>query len=572
MSNLLTPTCAFPTPCHNAAMLSPPPKPRHYLLTKTLFIVGLSLFVWLGVDWLTAIQPTYVLTFPNHGSFGPEIRSDLWQFHAKPADSDEKYLLIQRRCFPTKQHLTTEVHDLHTGKLIVSHHELLSDRLKSIVDYEPWELANADGDIYLIGMGRSDSKTTCNAICQWNILTNQGRVILQDREGSWLTLSDDGSTALIESSLSPLLPSVMGYPGWANTFSLMMLADDGNRMNKLGPVLCRTFSVPELKLRSSFVLPSPCGLMMQHISHDGRYLLLGQPCIPPDFSFSEGAFSLDAKPLQPSGLQVYDLATGQLKQHIADHPGETAYFNYTDRRSNLTEVLLEKDPYQKKKVSSVDQDDDPEIEFLGKRLREHQLAYYHLPGNRWADLDGDRVISCVNSQSKERVLTKDSSTGNWRVWDIDNDGTSRLFRTLTSTLTDAARLIQGSNQLAFIRESYVRWPKWLRPIGEKFPSIRDQIQRSSFHLVFYEYSTDTELGKYRVPAEEGIHSTTTSISSRGNYLVLATTNKEEHTVAVFSLPVKAWSPWWARSAGLLTGLVAFILLIRRTRGNADATI
>ncbi|MFT3879750.1 MAG: hypothetical protein QM703_08825 [Gemmatales bacterium] len=500
------------------------------------------------------------------------MRSDRWQFHAKPADSHEKYLLVQRPCFPTKQHLTTEVHDLNTGRLIVSHQELLSERLKSIVDYEPWELANADGDIQLIGMGWSDNKTTCNAICQWNILTNKGRVILQDRDGWWLTLSNDGSTALIESSLSPLMPSVMGYPGWANTMSVILLADDGNRMNKLGPVLCRTFSVPELKLRSSFVLPSPCGLMMQHISHDGRYLLLGKPCIPPDFSFSEGAFSLEGKPLQPSGLQVYDLHTGQLKQHIADHPGVTDYFNYTDRLSNLTEVVLEKDPYQKKKVRRIEQDDDPEIEFIGKRLREYEVAYYHLPGNRWADLDGDRVISCVNSQSMERVLTKDSSTGNWRVWDIDNDGTTRLFRTLTSTLTDEAKLIQSSNQLAFARESHVRLPKWLRPIGEMFPSIRDQIQRSSFHLVFIDYSTDTELGKYKAAVGDGFYTSDTSLSSRGNYLVLATTNKEEHTVAVFSLPVKAWSPWWARCAGVVTGLLVFLLLLRSSTRNTRASI
>ena len=537
---------------------------------KTLFALVLGVITWWFVDSLTSLKPDYTLSFPNHGELATDRNAYLqtWSFNLKALDTHDNYLVIERPNVPDDHFIATEVRDLRTGRLLVAHHEDFTERLESLVDYplsQTRQLANEQGALFQVGEYQSRDVFKRDSVCEWNLLTNKKRIIKTPLPGTRYLLNRDGSKLITITCLSPSISSVIGPPGWANCFPL--LADPNNDFHKLGPVLVRVYSLPALTLNNSFSLPSPCGLSITCAIPDGSGLLIGCSEMNPSNLFDTLDFSA-IQALHPKGLAVYDLTNGQLRHRIADHPGvSSAFFSWDDWGRNLAEITLKNDPYQKQsapKINVNDEDDNGEkIDELIHRLRDYSVAYYHLPSNRWIDVDGDRATSVVSSNRHDRILSKDKSSDNWRVWEVGPDGKTTQLNWVTCQLGDQPKLIHNSDQLIFIRESHLRLPQWLRTAGEKFRSIQSWIERSSFRLVFYDYLQNRELGFYKLGTNKP---STPIISPQGNSLILESHDEVEHTVAVFSLPVNAWSPWWARCAALL---VSLFLLFLSLRGRAS---
>lgn len=543
-----------------------PPKRKQLGLLNIMLALALGASTWWCVDSLLSIKPDYTLRFPNRGEL-QDNRNEYkpsFPFRGQCADVDEKYLIIQ---IPNDRSvsITTELYDLPTGRLIASHPETLGERLASPVDYSlPHQLANANGCLTLFAIGMSANSSTEYAVCEWNLLTNKRRILKPHVPGTSYLLSPNGSKLIATTPLSPFMPSLMGPPHWANLLPLKLLADSENDIHRVGPLLVRVYSLPDVNLMSSFVLPSPCGLSIIEITPDGSGLLIGQAAMVNHYFETLNRNSIQV--FQPQGLAVFNLANGHLRQRIADHPGEILEFYSTELSPNLIHADLENDPYQKQKVINSEVNkvpkDEVQIEELVHRVRERQVAYYHLPTNQWINVDGDRAFAAASSSQADRILSQDKSTDNWRVWEIDRKGSSTQLSWLTCQLGNDVKLLDASNQLTFIRTQYSQLPKWLQELRGRLGSLLDRFARPSFSVVFYDYMRDRELGVYRLGSCEPSR---LNKSAKGNYLILNSTNETEHEVAVFSLPVKAWSPWWARSAGFLVGALVFYwwLVVRR---------
>jgi len=550
-----------------------PPKRKRLSLLNITLALALGTIIWWCVDSWLGIKPDYLLRFPNRGEL-PNDRKGYktpFSFYAQAADVEEKYLVLQRPNFPGAQVITTELRDLRTGHAIVSHQETLHERYNSIIDYSmPHELANANGSLILMAMEKSSDTFKGYSVCEWNLITNKRSVLVPYAPGTWFHLREGVSKLVATTILSPFMPSIIGPPGWANLFPLAVLADTVTDFHKSGLVLVRVYSLPDTTLSQSCVLPAPCGLSINVITPDGSGLLVGSAVMSPANIFDTLDFDAIQR-LQPKGLAVYDLASGQLRQRIADHPGEVSYFHqWCDLGGNLVEVILKNDPYQKviAPKKEMKEENEERIEELVHRVREHQVAYYHLPTNRWLNLDGDRALSIVSSNQFDRMFSHDKSTDNWRVWQINRDGASTQLSWLSCQISNDAQLLDASNQMAFIRVRYGHLPRWLQDVKGTLRTVLYWFERPSFSLVFYDYLQDRELGAYRLGSNEPGK---LMKSANGNYLILNTTNETEHEVAVFSLPVKPWSPWWARSAGIVTGLLVLLLLFRSSIRNTRAS-
>jgi hypothetical protein len=147
--------------------------------------IAIGLVAWWGLGNLLSPKPLYSLRFPHNDWLQrPDKPWDGFFFLAQPIDRGEKFLLIQRPGVPSAQSLMTEIRDLRTGQLIVSHHESVEERLGSVVDYSPWypnyqpdPLADGEGNIFLVPGARTNHKENEFKLCRWNLLNNTRQLV-----------------------------------------------------------------------------------------------------------------------------------------------------------------------------------------------------------------------------------------------------------------------------------------------------------------------------------------------------------------------------------------------------------
>jgi hypothetical protein len=499
---------------------------------------------------------------------------------AQPLDRDEHFLLVQRPSYPSSQSITTEVRELSTGRLIVSHQETIEERLHSPVDYSPWydsdkvdPLADGEGNLFLVPAGLTEHDENKYKLCRWNLLNNERQLMKTPSDGS-LALSKDGATLLAMRPTTPLFPSFLPPTNWATVLNSLLALDERNDINRLGPCFCQVFALPSNQLQARFVMPSPYGAGAPRLSNNGLLIIFANTGIWPVFS-PEKALS-SPMTLKPRGLSIFDSTSGRLVAQIADHPGTINWIE-TEIGPNLIEVNLREESEPMKRQAKERRQQAAlkwrlDEGFLGRLSAESSMAYCHLPSGRWLAIGDEEVHDAASGLTPNTIRLLSTEWDSQRMWtrEVSEQAHTQVLETHSGEklyrqggYPYKPRLVPRSNQFALLRTNQLLPLDWSNWIGDKIPGLQRFLTSTSVELVFRDFVLHREIGSVTFAGPEVNN---IKISTKGNYLVHDADDGNQRKVVVFALPVSDWSSWWARSAGIVAFMASFAVLFRlRTR-------
>jgi hypothetical protein len=531
-------------PCHNA------PMPR--LCVRRVFLATLlALAAWWGIGACLAIRPLYTLCFPIHETEKRVNYPPTREFAIRSFDREGRYLLIELPVGNGRDFAHWEVRETATGRVITT------------IDLPAQALRDDQGLGSALGRGRwfaSDGTISFlepepdgKGVWQQNVFTGERRRLGAVPPAGEFVFSRNGSTLLLYDDVSPLhLLSLSAQPALA-TANLLALPNDDSHPRWCR---CRVWSLPDVRQRFTTWLPSPVSEVWERMgieyplpSHDGTWL----PVSHHDPNVN-GTSILDPKLApQRDRLRIVNCITGGFL--------EVPFPAFLGRFFAGPGSFVSAEGWVRQGGDS--------------RLH-REFFYFHVPNGPWFQRTKGDFILHSDPLDVGKGITRFAEYHRNRdiveIRDISPEGVTALT---AAVRTDYLHL----NKLALVPErSYLvlqgggrsRLPDWLVTWLTKIPYVRAEIERVHVHRVLMDYSTGQEL--WRTTYEPTVH-TSFLVVGPGRYLVTSHREDDDHVVNVVALPIKPWSRWWARAAGLIVFVVVLLALRRRAvRSHRNATL
>lgn len=559
-------------------------KPRRRWGWRILLVIITALATWWGLGWYLSPRPVFSLRYPDKGSLfenGEKDGNEIAGFGLVPFDREGKMLLVQRPNIPTTGMVTNEVIELATGRIIAAH-SITQQELKDsetrgypqlsfrVHDGEP------NGDIIVDGYSKvANSDEYCRSLWSWNVITNQKRRIKVYPPGVYIEISRDGSTLLEKSHVSPVLLTALAPSGLPSSLTAILLA--GQEVYQgLGIAVCRVNSLPDLSLRSTIRIPPPFSLSHLELSEDGRWLILRDGTLPNGMMSPlkktilhiqgniGGITKYNQSIRLPREMRIYETQTGTLWHKESDYTGVLGAGFFSSGSGSGLLIGINQEPYELDTAENLPMAD--RIKAVKKQVNQiaqENHSVLHIPSHTWIAVkscDPVTISQFADSKRPDIVRWIRSSPLNSDedpIRETDNKGVTQTLATFDSGWRP--ELLKNSSQLVALLNTPLPLPDWLSDFLRKNQTLADWLDEDRTELMVYDYLTKKVLWRKTIGREDR---SPYFLTSAQNYLVLQQTIDQEYVLTVLALPVKFWPPWWARSAGLLLAILAWMLLFK----------
>ena len=549
-------------------------KPR-WTRWRWLLALLLGVGTWWGVGWWLYPKPYLHIQrsiIPNKVSSDqkskksdePEIEvpgeRNFIHFQASILDTAGKYLYIEEVAAPGPRHY--EVIDLQTKQLIVRHtvaelrdawhlHDDENINLASpngikhircewpapepefIPEVKVTQKGNVTYTVLEDGPVRIGGFPTAPQLWEWNVLKNENKLLRKFSQETTIKISYDGGTLLEIERITPFMPSLL-LPGSLQNV-LSGLVEKKLHCNDLA--VMRIWSLPQLALQCSLVLPWMDRQANAELSSDGAYLII--PDAETAFGFTSATkvktesgfyvhhkrpgntfggsfFGREGYASTPLQIRVYDTQTGRLWWNYKD--GSAVFFRHEDHNTKLTRFI-------------------PEID-LEKQSREVLLhlptkqSFQSLATNSMATLDSGHIQFTENKLEEDAVheIHVIDANGHQHRLGISHDEVPLLIPNTQQYL------IQRDNSLSWIHDL----SGWLHS-RQWFSSWNPAIV---FNIKVVDYANNRNLWRFS-------SSNHTEITLTEHWLIVTEIDEGHFEIFLYALPFPSWSPWWARIAGIL---------------------
>ena len=174
----------------------------------------------------------------------------------------------------------------------------------------PWSGAN--GVAYVQGTVTSSEVDSQGCLWEWNLITNQKRLLDLYQDNCSLFPSRDGTT-LVKHTRIPLSPFQALIPGSLLGVVANELINDrwyhfSAPRPRVGVSIWNTWSLPEKSMRETIILPSYFDRSSYHLSDDGRWLVFYDEFFESDMV----EVIEDKRHAQQDRIRIFDTHTGKL--------------------------------------------------------------------------------------------------------------------------------------------------------------------------------------------------------------------------------------------------------------------
>ncbi|HQR43769.1 MAG TPA: hypothetical protein PLX97_13840, partial [Gemmatales bacterium] len=379
---------------------------------------------------------------------------------------------------------------------------------------------------------------------EWNVHTGATRLIREYPINTTLSLSQDGTT-LLEVERRPMLsPSQLLPPSLTNVLAGQAVAS----LHLEDLALHRVYSLPAMELRCTLIKPWIYRQGRGELSPRGEYLIFDDVVLPFCFTSPLKITTGEQRPESslreivtyttvPHGVSIYRTRDGSL---LAERHEPDLYLRFVALGDEQTLLFLP----------------------LGSTARqERKDQVIHAPSQRWLD----KPVYFASPLSQGQLHASGERRNNHSTaYAIDLQGVVSAVGTI---IGDEPFLLPGVPHYIRRREYKplsaiplpASWEEWLRqsPLFEKW-------FRTYTQLEVVDYTSQRVLLKLR-----DIDSSFLQYRFSDRWLVCWSENLQTMRVEVYALPIRAWSVWWARSAGLIVLLLALWGLCRPRVSNAQ---
>ncbi|MFT3881937.1 MAG: hypothetical protein QM703_20065 [Gemmatales bacterium] len=549
-----------------------------------LLVIIIALVTWWGLGWYLSPRPVFTLHYPDKGSLfenGDKDGNELAGFGVVPFDREGKLLMVQRPNVPDTGLVTNELIELRTGRVIAAH----SIGQQELKDSETWGYpqlsfrvhdGEPNGDIVIDGYTKVGDEY-CRCLWSWNAITNQKKRIKVYPPDVDISISRDGSTLLEKSHVSPILLTALAPSGLPSSLTAILLA--GQEMYQgLGIEVCRVYSLPELTLRSTINIPPPFSLSHVELSSDGRWLLLRDGTLPigmmsplkKTILHIQGNIGGMTKYNQsirlPRELRIYETHSGNLWHRETDYPGYLS--NEIGMFGILSGPLLTivQEPYELESALELPMPERIKaVKEQASQIAQKQRSVLHIPSRTWITVKPNHpsfTSQVIDSRRPEIVRWIRSplfSAEGELIQETNNQGVTQTLATFDKPGWQP-QLLKNSSQLVAFHASPLPFPDWLSDLLRKNQTLADWLDEDRTEIIVYDYLTKNVTWRKTIGREDR---SPYYLTSAHNYMIVQQTIDQEYVLTVLALPMKYWSPWWSRAAGLIMGFLAFWILFNR---------
>jgi hypothetical protein len=526
---------------------SPTPARRRLTFMRVLLAIVLGLAAWWGVGWWLSPRALWTLRLSARPSSlarpAPKYAVN-FDGLAVPLDQMGRYLFVVPPYPAGVATYSSQIHDMATGK-VLGHREFPAEEMKSpYLGVGPLAhgQALADQDGSLVDL-RDHPEHPESRIRLWkdNLISGQQSLLKAWPTAEGLHINRDG-TCLVELRELPTLSLLATLPRQALTVGVVLAAD--GTVCPPQPILARSWSLPDLRLQCSFVIPARNRYPEVILSSDGNWLVVA------------GASNRLANLVLRAGwrragdeeILVYDLNSGAMRVVVLPEgvPPDYALAEGSDC------VRIRPTP------PSGARDWDDRWDNPSARTRR-----LHLPSCLWMGQGMTWPAEATSAEplggNEYRFATYSSDQERLTIWKVTPGTNPQVLRELQGVRTTirSIRLIPNSNQAVLIPYTrvglYEPFRQWLRSW-----LVLDWLDWQGEAAIM-----DLRTGEimWRSPYRGTNGPCSLELAPGGKQLLDVRSSAGKLSVNVLALPVANYSPWWSRTAGLL--IAALVLVARR---------
>ena len=439
----------------------------------------------------------------------------------------------------------------------------------------------SNGVTYVHGTAGNTGEDPPRCLWEWNLVTDKKRQLHHPGRDACYT-SRDGST-LVEQVRFPLSPFQALFPGSIlGTITSEMIVNRWFSFDpapNIGIAYWHFWSLPEKTKRCTIIVPTYFQQMSHNLSNDGRWLILYDDFVDSDEGDPEQASDPSkvrtpaAPPPSPKTIKVYDTHTGKLWCEIPAPP------EFHEHKPFLSSGFSSIYPVPRDQEESNGANGRKKPEPRATRRFRHSLSsstmvqrdnnyrYFHIPSKTWLDFEDEstwfREVPSGSDGITQWLHT--SPHAHFKIVTTDQQGKTRSSLVVDNKIGGYdPKLIPYSTQMVMERHAESRIPEWLLEHLRQYDKLSNwlQIQQQGREILVYDFQKQKPLWRKEMTGEQLVH---TTVTPTGSYLIVAQMIGDHNEVTVLALPVTDWSPWWARSTGLLITLAMLWFCLQRKR-------
>lgn len=531
-------------------------KQRRYTWWRILLTLLLGGSVWWFISWWLTPRPWFTTEIDLASWPRPEgrISGSFLAFNRLSGthliDEAGRYLLLKEvsseinyRVVDLQSRQVVAVHTINEA-LLVDHFRLgMIQQQLNINHFFMVTSKRAVDSSEAEGRG-ADDRPFQYSLWEWNVLTGATRLIRKYPISTTVRLSQNGTT-LLEVERRPILsPSLFMPPSLTNVLAGQAVAS----LHLEDLAIYRVYSLPARELRCTLIKPWIYRQGRGELSPRGEYLIFDDVVLPFCFTSPLKITPGEQRPESslreivtyatvPHGISIYRTRDGSL---LAERQEPDLYLQFAALGDEQTLLFLP--------LGSADR-------------QERKDQVFHAPSQRWLDKPVYFAIPLSQGQLHASGETRDNRS---TAYAIDLQG---MVSAVGTIIGDEPFLLPGVPHYIRRREYKplsaiplpASWEEWLRqsPMFEKW-------FRTYTQLEVVDYTSQRVLLKLR-----GIDTSFLQYRFSDRWLVCWSENLQTMRVEVYALPIRAWSVWWARSAGLIVLLLAWWGLCRPRVSNAQ---
>ncbi|HQR08984.1 MAG TPA: hypothetical protein PLN21_19335 [Gemmatales bacterium] len=554
---------------------------------RWLLALLLGTGTWWGVEWWLYPKPYLHIQrsiFPDVSPDQQSKKSDEPQievpgecnfirFQASILDTAGKYLYIEETFAPGPRHY--EVIDLQTKQTVARHAFAENKDAWPDLDDDRISLASPNGIKHIIGEGPTPTpdfvpkkKAIQNGnitfailedgaviighpaialqLWEWNVLKNETKVLRKFSQETVIKMCYDGSAVLEIERVTPLFPRLLLPGSLPNVLS--GLIEKQLHCNDLA--VMRVWSLPQLVLKSTMVLPWMDRQANAELSSDGNYLIVPDAETAHGFTsgtkvksegelhmyrhtgpgnpFGGSFFGREGYASTPLQIRVYDTNTGQLWWNHRD--GAAIYFRHEDHNTGLTRFIPEID--QEKQYREI-------LLHLSSKQ-----SFQSFATNSMARLSLDQILFTEINLEEDVVH---------EIHAIDANG--RQHR-LAISHDESPKLIPNTQQYLIRRENSQSWIHNLADWLHQRQWFTNWHPATVFNIKVVDYANSRTLWRFN-------SSNHPEITITGLWLILTEVDQGKFEIFLYALPFPSWSPFWSIATGFVVLLIALYFLRQR---------
>ena len=391
---------------------------------------------------------------------------------------------------------------------------------------------------------------TAPQLWEWDVLKNENKLLRKYSQDTTIKISYDGRTMLEIERVTPIMPALFLPVSLPNVLS--SLVEKELHCNDVA--VMRFWSLPQLALRSAVVLSWMDRQANAELSSDGAYLIIPDAEAPKGFTspkkvmvhsgfyspngrgggnvFTGGFFDRELYASSPLGLRVFNTRNGQLWWEKTDHSG---FYSNCDTESATM------------------------IRFTASGSREgasHPNILLHLLSRQITATSLCTSIARLDDQRTHSMQIDpfDLELG-FEIVITDQNGNSEH---LPKQGLDGKKLLPNGPQYLKEQQSsyYQLLPDWFADWMVKQNLLVNWLKEEWRTLQVNDYANKRVLWTRR--SHNHLSSEITDY-----WLLISEQDNGMFILSVYALPFPSWSPWWARSAGIIVLLIALYLLRQR---------